>query len=742
MQRVPVLFLTLTIGLGLGLRIEARAAGAATLKPPPNRRAVAEWSPDSGRLRLRYHGRTIFEGRVKSADGSLVEFSQSVERQPGVTQRLNFQGRGLKLTGTVQASVEAFPCETRGAAQDAFPLVRTSHGLSRSLRNNAVYDRRWDWELELPADGDARVTPVKDEAAGRTFSLAYAADRIELIFRPRYYQRHKNIRFFRPWTYRIQERCPAGWCSWWAYRRDFDEQLYRDLIKVWGEKHLPDFGYTVLQIDDVYQLNEEDIETPGTVKSWLEWNSRFPGGKEEYARLAKSIGAEPGVWTSVRFNDPEYVEAHPELFIRNADGHPHSGPCIAYALDATIPRVADELIRPIYCGFKRAGFTYLKIDTVRHLLYDNAHVNPEYTQRRGITPADIVRRYFEVIREEVGPDTFVLSCWGVLPEVVGLADGCRLGGDGYGPLTLQQYNSWNGVVWYNDPDHCDVRPTTEAEESGNVAEVGAVESSEKDAILRPTLASVAGAMLLLSDRGDIYREDVNLEGAKRAAPILSTVPGQLYDFEPATSDQIKAVDPASITSGAGESPYDARQFGAVCPWWLNEIDRPFEHWTVLTRMNWTPEELPAVKVKFFDLGLDPAKDYLVYEFWTKKYLGVCRGSFKAAACEPKDTRTYAIREKLDRPQIVSASRHVSQGGPDIVAVKWQDHALQGTSKVVIDDRYELVIRLPKNYSPASAEFDGRPARIKADGELLRIAHTPAATGEIRWKITFSPTGQE
>ena len=59
----------------------------------------------------------------------------------------------------------------------------------------------------------------------------------------------------------------------------------------------------------------------------------------------------------------------------------------------------------------------------------------------------------------------------MLPEVIGLADGCRLGGHGFGPVTLQQYNSWNGVVWHNDPDHCDVRRPCGAAEAGNVADV-------------------------------------------------------------------------------------------------------------------------------------------------------------------------------------------------------------------------------------------------------------------------------
>ena len=708
--------------------------------PPPNQSAAAVWDSETGDLRLRYNDQTILEIRAKSADAGAVRYSEVLGSMPGVTQRITLRGQGLKLTGTVRASVEAFPCETCGAAQQKLPLVRTSHGLSRSLRNNAVYDRRWDWELELPADGTVRILPLNEAAESRTFSLSCTGgNSIELVFRPHFYQKHKNIRFFEPWTYRLPKECVAGWCSWWAYRQDFNEQQYRDLVRVWGEKHLPDFGYRVLQIDDAYQQGAGGIGTPGTVKSWLEWNERFPGGKEGYVRLARSIGAEAGVWTSLRFNDPEYVEAHPEFFIRSVDGKPYSGPWVFYGLDATIPEVADNLVRPIYRGFKQAGFTYLKVDTVRHLLYDNAQVNPGYAKSKGIAPADIVRRYFEAVREEVGPDVFVLACWGVLPEVVGLADGCRLGGDGYGPSTLQQYNSWNGVVWYNDPDHCDVRPATSPEETGNVSAVRPVASNEREAILRPTLASVAGAMLLLSDRSEIYRDEVNLRGAKRTAPILPTVPGQLYDFDPTTSDKIKTVDAETITSGADESPYDARQFGTVCQWWLNEIDRPFEHWTVLTRMNWTDGTLPAARVKLADLGLDATRDYLVYEFWTKKYLGVRAGDFEAPASEPKVTHTFAIREKLDHPQLVSTSRHISQGGVDLGSVEWKDNVLQGRSVVIIDDRYELVVRMPRGYSLKSARFGDRRAETSLDGELVRVAFTPTATGETPWKITFSQT---
>ena len=90
------------------------------------------------------------------------------------------------------------------------------------------------------------------------------------------------------------------------------------------------------------------------------------------------------------------------------------------------------------------------------MLYDSLHNVPGYGRERGVSGDDIFRRYLSVARQELGPETFILGCWGVLPESIGLVDGCRLGGDGLGPATLQQYNSWNGVVWRNYPDHCDL----------------------------------------------------------------------------------------------------------------------------------------------------------------------------------------------------------------------------------------------------------------------------------------------
>ena len=48
------------------------------------------------------------------------------------------------------------------------------------------------------------------------------------------------------------------------------------------------------------------------------------------------------------------------------------------------------------------------------------------------------------------------------------------------------------------------------------------------------------------------------------------------------------------------------------------------------------------------------------------------------AIESMGLRSYALREKLDRPQLLSTSRHLSQGGVDLAEVRWADSAYRRT----------------------------------------------------------------
>lgn len=707
----------------LALAIAATLASLAALQaaPPPaapaNAPAEVLWKSSDGSLILGYHDAVILDAKVFVKDGQSeraarpdeIVLKQSSTEGNKVEQvvRLSLAqanaGSELVLRGVVTGSDEAFAAETRAEAQQQFPLVRTSVGPSRNLRNNSIYDRHLDWVLSGPTDGQTHIAPGKPVAGKTSFDMECRGNELALVFSPRYYQQHKDVKYFTPWTKKMRRDSITGWCSWWAYGGGFNQQQAASLLDTWRTQHMADYGYRFIQIDDCFEIAQ------GAPDKWLNWNDKFPGGMQGYADSVRAAGFTPGVWITSVYKDAPVLPEQDGWFVRGADGTAHRTPDWKdYCIDATIPAAADTLIRPIYKGVRAAGYDYVKIDGLRHRLYDSIDKCLPDMAARGITRDECFRSYLKAARAELGEDTFVLACWGVIPEVVGLADACRLGGDGFNPATLQSYNSWNNVIWRNDPDHCDILPARKAIDSGDVLKTEATSGLLEDTIIRPTVVSMAGAMLMLSDKAEVYQNPKAVEGARRASPVLFSFPGQLYDY--------------------GNGP--------VCPWWLMEVDRPFEHWSVLSHLNFGEQPLPAATVSFSDLGL--SDDQLVWEFWTRKLVAVNKGGFEVDALGPRGTRTYAIRPRLDHPQLLSTSRHISQGGVDLENVAWNasTRTLSGRSRVVIDDPYELAIHVPAPFVSKGATMAGTATPIRTDGAVLRVAYTPKATTTIDWSVKF------
>ena len=703
--------------------------------------------PNAGLARAAGSGTLTYAGSpvLTLPQGTTVGLSEQAGPHGGITQTLRIRFSGESRL-RVSAGAEAIAAETYGPAQKKFPLIRTSHGASENLRNNAVYDRTADWMLEFPA-GTA-VSPSRASADGREFAVTAPGAEVTVNFRPRFYQKHRNLAYYRPWTYRVRRDSITGWSSWWAYMRNCRQSHIDDTLKVWQEKRFADFGYRYIQLDDVYQGRHDDARghapnssgyIGGLPDTWLDWRlDRFPGGLEGYCDSVRKAGFLPALWMGCFFSDTATAQAHPDWFVTGADGKPFPAAWASYGVDTTRPEAVEALIRPTFRGLRAAGMDYVKIDQLRHMLYDNFHRNPQWFAARGITPAELFRNYLRIAREELGKDTFILSCWGVLPESIGLADACRIGGDGYGPVTLQQYNSFNGLVWINDPDHCDVLPKKAAAEAGNVRSTKDIAAVPNDTLIRPALASIAGSMLMLSDSPQVYQDDRNLRGLRASSPVVWSVPGQLYDFDPQKTNTLQEMERGSIQSGSAPSPIDADQFGDVCPYWLNEFDTGFDHWNVLHRLNWTKNPTSAAKVAFADIGLDPAKTYLVHEFWSGKTLGAVKGSFDLAAIDPMGLQSFAIREALDRPQLVSTNRHLSQGAAEIEMLAWNPAAntLEGRSRVIANDDYRILVRVPAGYRPAEATVDRKPVQTTVSGDVLTLPIRRADTASTAWAIRF------
>ncbi len=720
---------------------------------PPNAPAKVDWNKAEGRLILRYHNRVILDATVRPEDAAGKKAPGAVELKPSVAgndgdkveQRLRFTlsgaGKGVEpvLRGTIHGSREAFPAEASREAQERFDCVRTSVGLSRSLRNHAVYDRRWDWVLVGPGGRATRLDPSRPGEGGVAVSCESRGSdgTLEIVFRPRFYQRYKGLDYYAPWTYDVWKESVTGYCTWWPYRGGFNQRVLDEVVDVFTEKRLPDFGYKYFQIDDCFQTGG------GSPDGFLNWNNKFPGGAKYLVEKVRSAGMEAGVWTFCVLyeSDPKIrkmVEEHPEWFVRGPDGkvkrtvNPWSGAGF-YALDTTNPEAVAQVVRPTYRGLAKLGFSYVKIDGAGDLVDWAYRKSADYFRGRNATPGDALRAFYEAAREELGDDVYLLTCWGVMPDLVGVADGCRLATDGFRASSFQGFSSWEGVVWRNDPDHCDVLP--HGREDQPVMKTFAAEAAPLDTIIRPAVISLAGGVLMLSDKAEVYRDDNNLEGAKRSSPVLFTVPGQLQDHTPRGPDWSFHKDFRDYVRGGG----------GEAPWWLQEIDRPFDHWSVLARFNWQDKKAkgkrraPEQVVKFAGLGLPDDREYLVFEFWTQKFLGKAKGSFTAPAMDENTAmHVFAIREARSHPWVLSTTRHLSQGGVSLRDEKWNaaTGTLSGESAVVAGDPYVLTVHLPDGSRLKSAKVAGRKAEIKNEGETATVRIVPPATATVKWEMTF------
>lgn len=704
MTRRPLVFVAVLLVTGIVAPV--RPFQAQPGAQPPNE--PADISVDGGRVLVRYHGAAIFEGRIANPDALRSATINAFNRDGAVDQVVALTARSsrepIELSGVVATGSQGFPAES-DAPLRGIPIVRHASGLSRSLRNNAVYDREFDWVLSVNDQPRTRtrIVPTDSSSDRLRFALESRGNEIVLRFRPRFYQRHRGLLYFEPWTYQVWKDPIVGWCSWFAFFDRVTETDMRRTTDVLAESLAP-FGFEYVQMDDGYQ---RDVGAP---EYWLNANEKFPSGLAALASYIRGKGLKPGIWTNAAFAQADVAEANTPWFVLDERGRPARGNWINLIVDASVPAAVDTLVRPIYRGLRSQGWDYFKLDALRHLRYEGYNAHAAHFARKGVARVEAFRSYVRAVREEVGRDKFLLACWGIRPELVGLVDGCRLGTDGFSFAGLAQYNSFNNVVWRNDPDH--------------------IELSDQEAWRSSMVTSLTGSMFLLTDKPERYATPF-AEPARRAAPVLMTRPGQLYDVDPSRSAALAQAD--TEVSGRDPKPFDAGLEPAAHLYAL-EINRPFESWLVLGRTGGEFERIP-----FDELGLDASKEYLVFEFWEKRFHGSFAGSFVPGKIPGRfNSQVFILRERVHRPQLVATSRHITGGGVDLTDVAWRDGVLSGTSTGVAGDPYDLYVTVPPGYAFSTASCGGAaPAQVTPSPGLVTVSCRPTAGERFAWEVAFT-----
>jgi hypothetical protein len=142
------------------------------------------------------------------------------------------------------------------------------------------------------------------------------------------------------------------------------------------------------------------------------------------------------------------------------------------------------------------------------------------------------------------------------------------------------------------------------------------------------------------------------------------------------------------------------------------------------------------------LGLDPERDYHIYELREDRFAGrVDGGAGVTKAVSPGETVMLSVHAVEAHPQWISTDRHLLQGYVDLVdRPVWDPSArtLRATSNVVGTEPYHVVIAL-NGYTPVASQAESPQATIvvRADNSNLADLRIERQTsGRVPWTVTF------
>jgi hypothetical protein len=251
------------------------------------------------------------------------------------------------------------------------------------------------------------------------------------------------------------------WCSWYYAFYHLTEGMLSDYLK--GFKTVtPPVKIQTIQIDAGYFPHAGD---------WLEASHKFPKGIEGSAKEILANNYKAGIWIGpymVGNKSKLYLE-HPNWILRQLDGSPIVNMTYygeerlwgamdeeIYTLDTSNPEVMEHL-RNVFRTFKKMGFTFFKTD---FMLYGAESSNNVKRHTPGKTSIEYQREFFDMIRQEIGPESFWLGCIAPFEPMLGYVDAMRVAAD-ISPKWQGATNMFdesrgnqhiNNVWWQNDAD--------------------------------------------------------------------------------------------------------------------------------------------------------------------------------------------------------------------------------------------------------------------------------------------------
>ena len=510
-----------------------------------------------------------------------------------------------------------------------------------------------------------------------------------------YYRDSLGIKFYRPIDKRYFPHPPAGWCSWYYYYWEISADEVKKNAE-WMARNLKEYGAEYVQIDDGWQGRGRGY---GDNRDWTTVDKRFPDGMDGLARYIKSFGLKPGLWLAPHGQSNKEVVRKWRTFLVDDSGRSIVKTWEGdYLLDPSKEK-SLEYLKDLFTTLCDWGYEYFKID-------GQPIVIREYKRHKNVMsnsdedPIKLYRRTLRVIKETIGPRRYLLGCWGIPLEGIGIMDGCRTGGDVYlgwdgffvALNATMKYYFLHNIVWYNDPDVIYFRSPLTLDMVRAWA----------------TLIGLTGQAVLTSDRLMDLSED-RVEVMRKIFPAADIRPLDLF-------------------------PIDGSK--RIIDLKVNHLGRSYD---VVGCFNFDGDKKDIMYLDFSDLGLSDEEKYHVFDFWNKEYLGMWdKGYFVHLA--PSSATVLTLMKAENFPQLISTSRHITQGWVDLVDLKFDPEELQydGKSRVIADDPYELYFAYPsdKNFVVADVKLRGVDVEVENHQGWSVVRIKSNKTKVVKWSVKF------
>ena len=531
-----------------------------------------------------------------------------------------------------------------------------------------------------------------------------------------YYKNERGITYFTPLDKTHFALPPSGWCSWYFYYAEINADEVKKNAK-WISENLKDYGAEFVQIDDGWQRAVDD----STTRDWTFVHpGTFPDGMDDLAAYIKSVGLVPGLWIAPHGQDnPEVIKKNPNVFLLKEDGTSASSTWEGkYLMDPTT-KESKKYFADMFQKFCDWGYDYYKIDG-QPIVVTEYGTKKQYMQNPDDDNKKLYRDTLNIIRDVIGKDRYLLGCWGTPIEGVGIMDGSRTGGDivlGWGGFftalraTLSGYYLHN-IAWYSDPDVLVVRSPMTIDQ----------------ARLWATTQGLTGQAVLTSDRlMDLSDDRVDI--LRKVYPAVDIRPVDLF---PADSSQSGGWG-GSLDAGITKKVWDLK---------INHLGRRYD---VVGVFNFNDRNKSLTYLNWKKLGITGDSPVHVFDFWNEDYLGCWNAGMQVDAA-PTSCRVLTLLPDNGRIQLLSTSRHMTQGWVDLVDLQYNEDGTicSGKSRVIKNDKYQMRFAFPKgkNFRIKSVKVksgNGRVQTVTASHQgWATVNVTPDTTTEISWKVEFEP----